>query len=188
MIVRVVTILWCLSVSTGFIWLGGHAARPGLSGAPTPQWPTSSRLRLATDRPTLLMFLDPLCPCSRASLSELELSLARCRSPIAAYVVLGRRGRSAVAISGVNVLNDDRAEEQRRFGVATSGHMLVFDPSGRVVFSGGITTARGHEGESIGGEAVVELARGSTPSATSAPVFGCPLPDGTEVSLTEPAR
>src|SRR5262245_7166738 len=35
-------------------------------------WPRDSRITLAQDRPTVLFFMHSKCPCTRASLAELE--------------------------------------------------------------------------------------------------------------------
>src|SRR5262245_47226030 len=35
-------------------------------------WPAGAQIRLAGDRPTILFFMHPKCPCTRASLAELE--------------------------------------------------------------------------------------------------------------------
>jgi hypothetical protein len=45
-----------------------------------------------------------------------------------------------------------------------------------LLFSGGITPARGHEGDSAGSDAIVELVKGRIPSnVIREPVFGCTL-------------
>jgi hypothetical protein len=63
-----------------------------------------------------------------------------------------------------------------RFGALTSGHTVVYDPSGRLLFSGGITSARGHAGENMGSELILaQLARKTNPQTHA--VFGCPLAD-----------
>jgi hypothetical protein len=81
------------------------------------------------------------------------------------------------AIPGVPSVDDEGGVEAKRFGVATSGHVLLFDRAGRLLFSGGITPARGHEGDSLGRDALIERLAGTrtiSGPATS-PVFGCPL-------------
>jgi len=50
---------------------------PGAVGVPPTRWPSSSTIARTPDEPTLLQFVTPACPCSRASLHELgELSSA----------------------------------------------------------------------------------------------------------------
>ncbi len=70
---------------------------------------------------------------------------------------------------------DPGGEEARRFGVATSGHVLLYDPGGRLLFSGGITSARGHRGDNRGRDAVLDRMLGRAAGTAESPVFGCPL-------------
>ena len=58
--------------------------------------------------------------------------------------------------------------------MATSGHALLFDRDGRLLFRGGITPARGHEGDNFGASAIAARLAGR-PARAEAPVFGCPI-------------
>lgn len=114
--------------------------------------------------------------------------MTRCHDRLAARAVLlqptgasaawtdSNIARDAAAIPGVLVFRDVDGGEARRFGAATSGHVMLYNVSGRLLFSGGITPARGHEGDSLGRDAVTQLieAQGSAGRGCS-PVFGCPL-------------
>lgn len=80
---------------------------------------------------------------------------------------------AAAEIPGVDVARDDDGKESARFGVAISGHSLLYDPSGRLVFSGGITAARGHEGDNAGRSAIVSLLTTGSARVSRTPVFGC---------------
>jgi hypothetical protein len=86
----------------------------------------------------------------------------------------------------VTVVRDDDGREARRFGVEASGETLLYDADGSLLFSGGITAARGHAGDNAGRTELVSLLNhepssrtnivdrtGSHRDATS--VFGCPL-------------
>jgi hypothetical protein len=136
------------------------------------------------------MFAHPKCPCTRASLSLLQELLGRAGSEsVSANVVFmspARGGddwqdshtwRTAKAIPGLALANDRGGAEAARFGVQTSGHTLLFDARGALLFSGGLTASRGHEGESLAFDHLLALLkRDSTPSsAPAAPVFGCAL-------------
>jgi hypothetical protein len=83
----------------------------------------------------------------------------------------------AARIPGVRVLCDEDGLEARHFGAATSGHVLLYRADGRLLFSGGITTARGHAGASAASESIVSFLTTGTAELASAPVFGCPLYD-----------
>jgi hypothetical protein len=83
--------------------------------------------------------------------------------------------RSAAARPGVAVMTDENGLEAARFGAKTSGHTLVFDPNGRLVFSGGITATRGHAGANAGENGVLAALRQQTPEHSGTSVFGCSL-------------
>jgi hypothetical protein len=77
----------------------------------------------------------------------------------------------------VRIIDDVGGREAARYGIVTSGHVLLFDPSGARLFSGGITGSRAHEGDNDGAEAVVRLVMGSGPAVPAHPVFGCAVRD-----------
>ncbi|HUR59158.1 MAG TPA: hypothetical protein VM029_15690, partial [Opitutaceae bacterium] len=83
--------------------------------------------------------------------------------------------RRAAAIPGVKVLTDVDGRAAARFGAVTSGQALLFDTAGRLLFSGGITGARGHQGDNAGRRAVVARVFGRETAPAHTPVFGCSL-------------
>lgn len=83
--------------------------------------------------------------------------------------------RSLATIPGVSTAIDAGGLEAARFGAATSGHTLLYGQNGALLFSGGITGSRGHSGDNIGADAVVDLAAGRPARTRSTPVFGCPI-------------
>ncbi len=113
--------------------------------------------------------------------------LARCGDAVAAHVLFLRPGGSATdwektdlwcaasAIPGVRVYADEAGVEAARFGAATSGHAVLYDSTGTLAFSGGITVSRGHEGDNPGRDAVTSLLTRGRGGQPRTPVFGCPL-------------
>ena len=93
---------------------------------------------------------------------------------------------SAAAIPGVKVLSDVDGVEARRFGAETSGHTLLFDRDGGLLFSGGITQSRGHAGENAGERAIVSMVNNQPAAQTGTFVFGCSL--GNRSQLGDKAR
>ena len=180
---------WAAVAVLGFWGLARYETRPGCEADPPPDWPDRSRLSRDPDHPTLLMFLHPHCPCSRASLEELAVLLPASSYGLRAFVVFCKPAgapdgwektalwQQAVGMKGIDVSWDDQDEERRRFGARTSGQVLLFDRRGRLAYSGGITRARGQAGANPGRSAVEAILRGQTPSSRSGPVFGCPLVD-----------
>ena len=53
--------------------------------------------------------------------------------------------------------------------------MLLFSPQGRLLFAGGITPARGHEGDNGGKEAFEYMLEHPNAKTLSFPVYGCGL-------------
>ena len=178
---------WAATMVAGIWFLWSYASRPGPSGTAGAGWPRESALGLDPLRPTLVMFVHPQCPCSRASLDELDTLLARAAVRPATKAVFvrpagtepgwERKGlwASAEAIPGVEAVADSEGAEARRFGVQTSGHVLLFGPDGVRRFSGGITSARGHAGDNQGLSNVLDRLRDGTLPAAATPVFGCLL-------------
>src|SRR5579871_6313093 len=79
---------WGAVVVLALLYLEAYAARPGDSGAPPAVWPPESRIQRDGQRPTVLIFLHPRCPCSRASLAELVHVVERCGSRAPVHAVL----------------------------------------------------------------------------------------------------
>ena len=180
---------WSLALAVSVRALLNYENTPGRVSAAPPSWPAASQIQRSTDRPTLVMLAHPYCPCSRASVDELARLMARVPGKVSAYVLFyqpkeswenSQLRRSAAAIPGVTVLSDIDGFEAARFGAETSGHTLLFDRQGQLLFSGGITSSRGHSGESAGERAIISLVNNEPPSRVAAFVFGC--------SLTDPER
>jgi hypothetical protein len=144
-------------------------------------------LTLSTNGPTLVFVAHPQCDCTRASLDELAEILARAPKRPKTYVLFLKPStvddgwgqtdlwRRARAIEGVTALRDDDGAEARRFDVATSGQTFLYDKSGAVIFSGGITGSRAHAGENAGELALISLLTTGQADLRASSVFGCPL-------------
>jgi hypothetical protein len=178
---------WLFASAAGFYFAHEYTATPGRAGDAPASWPAGSHLPLAADRPMLLMFLHPRCPCSRASVDELEVLLSNCEGRLAATVVFQDADgtaaefalwQRAAAVHDVTVVSDG-GSERRLFGSHTSGETLLFAADGRLLFRGGITAGRGHRGDNPGRDAVEALVLNPALAADIAspqgPVYGCPL-------------
>jgi hypothetical protein len=180
-------VAWIAAAAVGLNWLDRGSARPGTPAEPPAVWPTDCLLPRATDRPTLVMFVHPRCPCSRASLAELAGIMAGredvARAVVVVYSPAGAPGewaqsdrwRQAAAIRGAEVVADAAESERRRFAVFTSGQVLVYDTKGQRMYAGGTTGGRGHGGPNPGRSAIEALLDGRPAPRPDAPVFGCPL-------------
>jgi len=83
--------------------------------------------------------------------------------------------QSAAKIPDVNVLVDDNGAESHRFNSLTSGQTALYDVTGSLLFSGGITASRGHSGDNVGQSTIVSLLNDGEAERTVTSVFGCPL-------------
>jgi hypothetical protein len=185
--VRAFASLWMLSAVAGMWVLWSYENAPGVSANSAARWPAETQLQLASDRPTLVLLAHPQCVCTRATLAELAEALARAGTRPKTYVVFLKPSsfadgweksglwETAAGLPDTTVLRDDDGREAIRFGAATSGQTMLYDARGELLFSGGITGARGHEGENAGRTAVVALLNHLKPPFTGTKVFGCSL-------------
>jgi hypothetical protein len=185
----VALVVWVAAVGFGMKRIWRYENTPGLSFKSPSQWPANSRIARAPDGATLVLLAHPKCPCTRATLGELAEIMAHSDGRLRAYVLfLKPKGmadgwektdlwESAAKIPGVTVLSDEDGREAQRFGVATSGEALLYDADGHLLFTGGITSARGHAGDNAGRSAIIALVDHSDTTTAETAVFGCPLFD-----------
>jgi len=179
--------LWGAVVVSWFGYLTWYSNAPGAVSAAPIDWPHNSTIELAEDRPSLLMFIHPRCPCTSASLDELAEIIARCRDLATYYCIFvlppevppdweqGRLWRKASGLSRVQCIVDSHGREAKRFGAKTSGAVQVYSDAGKLVFNGGVTGARNHDGDNVGATAVTRWIRARHAEVTETFVFGCPL-------------
>jgi hypothetical protein len=179
--------LWLLLIGGGMTILWGYERTPGAASAAPDRWPAGSRIRPAADRPTLVMLVHPRCPCTRASIGELARLMTQAQGRVTAYVLFVKLPdfpdgweqtdlwAGAAAIPGVTVVRDDEGAEAGRFRATTSGQTVLYDASGKLLFSGGITSARGLVGDNAGRAAAVSLLTAGQAGQKETPVYGCPL-------------
>jgi hypothetical protein len=187
---------WLAVVAAGTALLWRYKSTPGAAGHAPERWPDGTTLARTPGVPALVMLAHPQCPCTRASVTELAVLMARFGGRLAATVVFvhpdgvdddwdaTELSRRAAAIPGVRVVRDDGGREAARFGAEVSGQTLLYDGDGRLRFQGGITNARGHEGDSAGLRRITAILGGAAPERNDAPVFGCALHDAEPEELT----
>jgi len=178
---------WLAAVAAGFALLVRYGAEPGTIAAPPARWPTDAPVRLDPRRPTMVLFAHPHCPCTAATLAELERLMASCADRLAVCVMfyadpeLGagweRTGtwKHAATIPGVHLLADPLGKTARAFGAMTSGSAVLYAPDGQLLFHGGITAARGHQGDNAGAAAILDHVTGRSGALRTTEVYGCAL-------------
>lgn len=180
---------WAVAVADGAGRLWDYSAAPGVASVAPERLPAGIAAAPAGGY-RLLAFFHPRCPCSRASVRELAEVLSDADVPVDAtahfLVPAGEAPdwaetglwRSAVAVPGLRSAADPGGATAGRFGVATSGAVLLYDARGRLAFSGGVTAGRGHEGDSPGNLALRAVLTGDSAASarpSEAAVFGCGL-------------
>ena len=169
----------------GMVGLWNYSNTPG-HAAPTPVVLTGDAILASLPADwKLIMFVHPHCPCSRASMGELARVMKQGSGKIDAVAFFYRPHgepeswchtdlwNQAQAIPGVRVAVDTEGNEARRFGALNSGQVVLYDSEGHLSFKGGITSARGHEGDNQGRSAIVSLIRQGTSKRQETPTFGC---------------
>ncbi len=184
--------LWLIAVFIGYSTLLSYQSEPGRENPVPEKWPETSAVNPSKKPFTVLIFLHPHCPCSKASLRELERVLARRHRNTSAYAIFctlpeapqdweqGALWQQAHKIEHLKVLLDNNQQEQSSFHVTTSGQVLLYDYKGKLRYKGGITPARGHEGSNPGLRTLESLLQNQISDQKSIqklsyPVYGCGL-------------
>jgi hypothetical protein len=191
--IKLFSVLWLVVAFLVCAKVAVYSHTPGPSAAAPVTWPTRSGISPDHRQPTLLMFLHPQCPCSKASLAELERLALGCQNRVDIHVVVitpdtetenwldTDQVKNAKSIPGVTVDLDKADVEAKRFGVQTSGDALLYDQAGHLLYHGGITGSRGHQGDNAGFDAVFSLIQTSSVAKAGMPLkfpaFGCQIFD-----------
>ena len=177
-----VVLLYIRTLSYGF------ATEPDACSAEDAQWPDGTAVSRSSEQLTLLLFVHPRCSCTRASVQELSRVLSRTKQLPAVRVIAScprnatREWREssivadAAALPNAALIDDAWGAESARFGAVVSGTVIVFSQGGSRLFSGGVTSSRGHTGVSTGGQMLLAVLNGEAArQQAAAPVFGCRL-------------
>jgi hypothetical protein len=179
--------VWSVAVGSGLCAMLRYEMIPGTVSPVPDHWPAGSSLSPASASPTVVMFVHPHCPCTRASLHELLVLATHCPGKMKSIVVfLNPVGfprdwektdlwKTAASIPGTTCFSDTGGSETARFQVRVSGETLVYDAAGKLLFHGGITGSRGHEGDNVGRSAIESILAGDTVACRQTQVFGCSL-------------
>lgn len=185
-ILAAIAVAWLGVVAVGVRSLLAYTYTPGGVTAVPAAWPATAGA-FPGGGPWLVMFLHPHCPCSRASAHELANLIADAGGRLKARVYFERpdgmgagweRGELwdvATAMPGVEVIADDGGSAAVAFQARVSGQALLYGSDQRLLFSGGITPARGHQGDSVGRRAIQAHLEQRITGAVFAPAFGCYL-------------
>lgn len=186
-------VVWSTLVAAGFAALYLYSTLPGAWGRLPEQWPDQATLQRSAKHPTLLVFAHPRCPCTIATMRELERLEADCPETLQIQLVMYRPVqadaqwvetplvRLAKQIPRTHVVWDVDGQLAQQFGAHTSGHAMLFTPTGQLAFSGGLTQLRAHEGTNLGSQSIIALLHHLAPATSKTPVFGCPIVEATRL-------
>ena len=187
---------WLALASGALFAMADYGTEEGKYHAAPTTWPEgmSSMIQRDPARPTLVLFAHPLCPCTRASLWELESITNRLYGMVDLHVLFfepeDKRAMPeiweasalksmAAKLPGTFLHKDVEGRIAQNFGAYTSGQVLLYGTNGNLQFQGGITPSRGHTGTNPGRSAIISAILsddGVDPLAPRInPVFGCSL-------------
>ncbi|SFJ60775.1 thioredoxin domain-containing protein [Planctomicrobium piriforme] len=178
---------WAGVLLIGFGALEIYKVSPGAQGAPFLSRP-DSELKNGKEPVgplKLQLFMHAYCPCTRATLAELGRIAKAATVPMTIEIVVvqppqddanwrsGLAAEAASLLPDAAILLDAQGRIAAQAGALTSGYVVLSDAAGRVLFRGGITPARGHEGENEGRKALLAWTQGRAARISRTPVFGC---------------
>ncbi len=184
-------IVWVIVLLAGLRQVTRYDSVPGISAHPQKSWPSASGIHFIRGNYNLVLAAHPQCPCTRASLEELAQLLSHFPKKLNACVLFYKPHgfedgwektgfwKSASLTPGIQVMTDVDGKKATLFDATTSGQVVLYDPNGHLVFSGGITSSQGHIGANNGSEAIAALINGEHTSYRNTPVFGCSLGNST---------
>ena len=184
-------LIWTATVGAMYQTIRRFETTPGREAQALPSWPKKSRITPAHDRWTLVMLIHPRCGCSRASLQELARIIELSGPSLQTYVLVYRPTDfragwektdlldAGTRLRRARVVMDADGQEARLFGGFTSGQTFLYDRGGKLRFSGGITSLRGHAGVNRGSMDIVDIVHSKAEQGAH-PVFGCAIVTTTE--------
>lgn len=176
-------------VAVWFCWsrLAAYSYTAGPLGHPPALRQADNPFGFSGESHLLVMTIHPKCPCSRASIGELEKLLSKLDKRLTCVVLVYQPAaapddwlrtdlvESVRRLSKVRMVVDPAGKLARDFGMTTSGTTVLYSPQGDPKYWGGTTSARGHAGDNLGSDSIAAIVRGQRPPATSRPAYGCRL-------------
>jgi hypothetical protein len=176
--------VWAAALAAGFALLRLYGAEPGEEIAVAE---TRPRELPDVDGMALVMVAHPECSCTRASLHELAKLVAELDGKVRPIVVffhpdepneVWRRSdlyAAAFRVPGALIVDDVGGLISARLGATTSGSTHLFGADGRLLFQGGLTPSRSHEGNSVGRQQIISQVRTGRSQTKRSAVYGCAL-------------
>lgn len=208
---RVLIIVWLVVVTGATIVQFRYETTPAQVLAAPERWPVLPELKLEPGHAVVLMALHPRCPCSAASIEQLQECVRSMDNRIDLIILESMPAgakpewtdsalcRQIKALSRAKLIIDTDGTLASAFGLTTSGQVVAYDSAGELRFNGGLTAARGVEGNNPSSETFRELLAQMLLNDSSVavsgsetgihirpllpPVFGCKLVAGDKCPL-----
>ena len=177
--ISILMLIWLVLCVTGFVALAAYSTDAG------EQAPAPNKIEVA--KPKLMMFIHPKCTCTRASVVELHKLVDGVDTDvdIIAYFVEynslentleeSEHWKKLARHDEIIRKRDPEGTKASKYGALTSGHCVLYDANGKLIYQGGITPSRGHEGKSPGQAKILNhLNRTGNTEYSREAVFGCP--------------
>jgi hypothetical protein len=181
--------IWLAGICATFAILWRYKLTPGQAPDAPEHWPLVSAIHPAAGLANVVFVAHPRCPCTTASMAELVRLADEVHGRAEIHVVIVKPDGTepdfeqgaildrARSIAGADVIVDVGGKEAERFGAVVSGSTIVYGADGTLLFRGGLTTARGHEGRGPAHDRILALLDRRATDLATAPTFGCALVD-----------
>ncbi len=185
-------VIWFAISVTAFWALTIRSYVPGAVATAPRVWPAATSLTRDHAACTAVVFVHPLCGCTRATLAEVARLTRQLGDDSRWIIVVDANATSGLAdlntsvvrlargISKAEVYLDFGGVETARFQARTSGEVQLFDTDGQLQFHGGVTPARGHEGVSVGRLAIADWVSRRQSPVVACNTYGCLLSAATK--------
>ncbi len=188
------TVLWLTGITAGsYAMLRHEFDGRTASGAPE-QWPAElGDFNPSESDLTLVMAVHPDCPCTRASIEQLDRILTQnpgqCQAIALVYtsegddatsIKEGAYWRRLASLPEVRPQLDPEGHFAIKLGSGISGTVAAYDRKGVLRFQGGLTPSRGHGGPSVAVTTINRILKGESNELAAAPTFGCSI-DGSDL-------
>jgi hypothetical protein len=196
---RTTALVACWFAASAGVWAwtvayGTTTAQPAASAFANPA-PVVNGITTLSEQPTLYLFMHPRCPCTRATIAQLQRVLTASgleKTKLPEVVVVATIPSSAAEndsdwlesdtlrlaseLPNATVQYDAGGVKARSFGAQASGSVALYAADGRMLFAGGVTISRGHEGDCLGAEQLLQQIRNPNEQVpVTAPALGCRL-------------
>lgn len=178
---------WLAAIATAMAALADYMHTPAPQAAPADAWPDTLE-PLDAGVHTLVLAVHPRCPCTVATVRQLEKLRDTPEHPlrIRAYAFEPARPDQPrdwrdtdvtriLERHGARVIPDPEGNAATTLRLTTSGHAVLFDPNANAVFQGGLTHARGVAGPSAAVVNINRVLAGQPHPLNTTHVYGCPI-------------